>query len=116
MNATVNALTVSNGQSLTVQSGKTLNVSGVLTNMSTTGLVIEDGAQLVHASENVSAVVKKNVTGYGTDNGNFILVSNPLTSAVNPELASLYHLTMGNYDLYDWLPNSPDNLNWRNYK
>ncbi len=116
MNATVSALTVSDGQSLTLQSGQTLTVTHTLINTATTGLIIEDGAQLVHASENVSAMVKKNITGYGTNRGKYALISNPLASTVNPELASIYHLTRGNYDLYDWLPSTPDNLEWRNYK
>ena len=114
--ATVFALTVSDGQSLTLQSGKTLIVTNTLTNTATTGLVIEDGAQLEHASENVSAMVKKNIAGYGTNNGKFHLISNPLASTINPELASIYHLTRGNYDLYDWLATAPDHLEWRNFK
>ena len=114
--AKVANLTVSDGQSLTLQSGKTLTVTNILINTVTTGLIIEDGAQLVHASENVIAMVKKNITGYGTNRGKYALVSNPLSTTINPELASIYHLTRGNYDLYDWLPNTPDNLEWRNYK
>ena len=116
MDAIVNVLTVSDGQSLTLQSGKTLNVSGTLINTSATSLIIEDGAQLVHSSENVSATVKKNIIGHGTNKGRYYLLSNPLASAVNPELTSIYRLTRGNYDLYDWLPSAPDNLEWRNFK
>ncbi|MCR5659885.1 MAG: DUF1566 domain-containing protein [Bacteroidales bacterium] len=116
MNATVAALNVSDGQSLTLQPGKILNVRGSLINTATTGLIIEDGAQLVHSSENVSATVKKSIPGHGTDRGKYTLISNPLAITVNPELASIYHLTRGNYDLYDWLANAPDHLEWRNFK
>ena len=116
-NATLGALTISDGQSLTLQSGMTLNVKNTLTNTATSGLIIEDGAQLKHASENVSATVKKTIVGHGiTGKGNYYLLSNPLTSIVNPELASIYHITRGNYDLYDWLATAPDSLEWRNYK
>ena len=114
--ATVEALTVSEGQSLTLQSGKTLTVTNTLINTVTTGLVIEDGAQLKHASENVCATVKKNIAGHGTNTGKYRLISNPLASAINPELASVYHITKGNYDFYDWLATAPDHLEWRNFK
>jgi hypothetical protein len=115
-NATVAKLTVSDGQSLTLQSGQTLVVTNVLNNEAATGLVIEDGAQLMHASENVSATVKKNIVGYGASQGKYCLISNPLTSAVDPEMSSVYHLVTGNYDLYDWLASAPDALEWRNFK
>ena len=115
-NATVASLTVSTGKTLTLSSGKTLTVTNTLTNTATTGLVIEDGAQLRHASDNVSATVKKSIVGHGTSAGKYYLISNPLTSVVNPEMSSVYHLITGNYDLYSWLPSAPDNLEWRNIK
>ena len=114
--AKVAMLTVSGGQSLTLQSGQTLTVTNTLNNTSTLGLIIEDGAQLVHASENVSAMVKKNIAGHGTSNGKYCLISNPLTEAVDPEMSNVYHLIRGSYDLYDWLPNASDRLEWRNFK
>jgi hypothetical protein len=115
-NAIVANLTVTEGQSLTLQPGKKLTVTNTLNNSATTGLIIEDGAQLIHASENVSAMVKKTIPGHGTDDGKYRLISNPLVTIVNPEQASLYHLTRGNYDLYGWLSSTPDSLEWRNYK
>ena len=115
-NATVAKLTVSDGQLLTLQSGQKLTVTNTLTNTATTGLVIEDGAQLLHASENVSATVKKTISSYGTNDGMYYLISNPLTSVVDPDSSSVYHLITGNYDLYDWLPSAHDNLEWRNFK
>ena len=114
--AKVAMLTVSGGQSLTLQSGQTLTVTNTLDNTSTSGLIIEDGAQLVHASENVSAMVKKNIAGHGTSNGKYCLISSPLTEAVDPEMSNVYHLLRGSYDLYDWLPSASDRLEWRNFK
>jgi hypothetical protein len=108
-NTTVAALTISDGQSITLQSGKTLTVTDTLTNTATTGLVIEDGAQLIHDSENVSATVKKNIVGYGSGAGDYYLISNPLTLNVNPETENI-NLTSGNYDLYYWLANASDSL------
>ena len=114
--AKVAMLTVSGGQSLTLQSGQTLTVTNTLNNTSTLGLIIEDGAQLVHASENVSAMVKKNIAGHATSNGKYCLISSPLTEAVDPEMSNVYHLLRGSYDLYDWLPSASDRLEWRNFK
>ena len=115
-NAVVATLTVTEGQTLTLQSGRTLTVTGDLTNTLPAGLVIKDGAQLLHACEGVSATVKKNITGYGYFKGKYYFISNPLMSSVNPETASVNHLTTGNYDLYYWLMDNPNELEWRNYK
>ena len=115
-NVTVASLAITTGKTLTLPSGKTLTVTNTLTNTAITGLVIEDGAQLLHASDNVSATVKKSIAGHGTNAGKYYLISNPLTSVVDPEMSSVYHLITGNYDLYSWLPSSPDNLEWRNIK
>ena len=115
-NVEVSALTITEGQTLTLQSGKTLTVTGDLTNTSPESLVIEDGAQLMHGSENVYATVKKSILGYDTlVRGRYYLISHPLTMDINPEDAS-NRLTIGDYDLYGWLPGAPDSLEWRNYK
>ena len=98
--ATVAALTVSNGQSLTLQSGKTLTVTGNLINTATTGLVIEDGAQLVHNVANVQATVKKLISPFnGTDDG-WHLIALPLTGTNGVD--SVAHLLEGQYDLYGY--------------
>ena len=115
MDAEVVDLTITANQSLTLQAGKTLIVTGTLTNTSTTGLVIEDGAQLWHNSDNVMATVKKYIVGHDTLRRRFSVISTPMTTSVNPEDAST-HLTNGDYDLYGWLAGSPDSLEWRNYK
>ena len=115
MDAEVVDLTITANQSLTLQAGKTLIVTGTLTNTSAAGLVIEDGAQLWHNSDNVMATVKKYIVGHDTIRRRFCLISNPLASGINPEDAST-HLTNGDYDLYGWLAGSPDSLEWRNYK
>ena len=70
----------------------------------------------MHNTENVSATVKKNIAGYNYDKGKYYLITNPLTSAINPETASINHLTSGNYDLYYWFVDIPDEFKWRNYK
>jgi hypothetical protein len=115
MDAEVADLTISTNQSLTLQPNKTLTVTGTLTNTSVAGLVIEDGAQLWHNSDNVMATVKKYIVGHDTLRRRFSVISTPMTTSVNPEDAST-NLTNGDYDLYGWLVGSPDSLEWRNYK
>lgn len=114
MNAEVAALTVTTGKTLTLQSSKTMTVTGNLTNTAMTGLVIEDGAQLVHASENVVATVKKSIAGYGSGEGNWCLIASPLVESVVPSIGN--GLLSGNYDLYNCSPIVSDGLEWRNYK
>ena len=93
-------LTVSDGQSLTLQSGMMLTVTGNLNNTATTGLVIEDGAQLVHNVANVQAKVKKFISPFnGTDDG-WHLIAIPLTGSIDVE--SVGHLLEGEYDLYGY--------------
>ena len=109
-NASVAALTVSDGQSLTLLSGNTLTVTSTLVNMDASGLVIKDGAQLIHSSEGVYATMEKGITGY-TDDGGFCLLAVPFTDSVSvPE-----QMTGGEYDLYLFDQYYP-NAEWRNHK
>ena len=112
---TVDNLYVPEGSSLTLPSGNTLTVVSNLASDATSGLVIENGAQLWHNSDNVQATVKKYIVGHDTIRRRFSVISNPMATNVNPEDAST-NLTIGDYDLYAWLVGSPDSLEWRNYK
>ena len=98
--ATVTALTVSDGQSLTLQSGKTINVTGSLTNTVAAGLVIEDGAQLIHNVANVQATVRKHITPFIGSDDSWHLIALPLTGSSN--VASVSNLLEGEYDLYGY--------------
>ena len=110
VNAEVAALTVSEGRSLTIESGKTLNVTGLLTNTDATALVIKDGAQLIHASEGVYATMEKNIIGY-SDEGGYALIAVPFADSISvPD-----QMIAGNYDLYLFDQSQP-NAEWQNYK
>ena len=113
-NAEVTNLTVSDGQSLNLQSGKTLTVSGTLANAATTGLVIEDGAQLVNASGNVAATVEKDITAYGNTNTTegWYTIASPVDAMPIEGSAFL----TPDYDLYRYNENPQDGLEWENYK
>ena len=110
-NATVTALTVSDGQSLTLQSGKTLTVTGNLSNTVATSLVIEDGAQLIHNVANVQATVKKLITPFNGTSDSWHLIALPLTGSSN--VASVTNLLEGEYDLYGY---DEATAYWRNQK
>ena len=80
-------------------------------------LIIEDGGQLVHNSNGSNPptiYMEKNITGYGSGNGHWYLITNPSSwSSLNPESCDL---TSGNYDLYKFDYKGSDKKEWRNYK
>jgi hypothetical protein len=94
----VAVLTVSDGQSLTLQSGKTLTVTDDMTNTIATGLVIEDGAQLVHNVDNVQATVRKVISPFNGTSDSWHLIALPLTGSIDVD--SVVNLLEGEYDLY----------------
>ena len=110
-NAQVTDLSVARSKSLTIDSGQSLTVSGDLTNTSTSGLVIADGAQLVNGSENVKATIQKNISAY-SQNGGWYLIASPMSTSVTPSESN--GLLNGSYDLY--LFDETEELEWRNYK
>ena len=111
--AEVAVLVVADGQTLTVQSGKTLTVNGLLSNTSAEGLVIEDGAQIVNASANVAATLKKDVQAYNNgDAEGWYTIASPMNGMaiegsgyVTPE-----------YDLYRYNETNLNGEEWENYK
>lgn len=112
-NATVGALTVSDGQSLTLQVGKTLTVPGDLVNGEVSGLVIKDGAQLLNASENVRATMEKNIEAYSTTNpAGWYTIASPMDEM---PIASSDFLTE-RYDLYRFDERNMNQNEWENYK
>ena len=113
INAEVADLSIADGQSLTLQSGNTLVVTGTLTNALPTGLVIEDGAQLVNASENVAAVLKKNIAGYEDRS---LSGWNTLASPMNGMSIEGSNFLTSSYDLYRFNETNLTNEEWENYK
>ena len=110
MDVEVASLTVTQGQTLALQPGHTLTVTGTLTNINASGLVIKDGAQLIHASGGVFATMEKNVTGY-IGNGGYSLIAVPFVN----ELSVPAQMTAGDYDLYLFDESYPY-AEWRNHK
>jgi len=111
--AAVASLTVSDNTTLTLQSGKTLTVSGDLVNAIETDLVIEDGAQLVNASANVSATVEKDIVAYSANNPyGWFTIASPMDAMA---IEGSDFLTP-EYDLYRYNETSLTHEEWENYK
>ena len=110
-NAEVYALTVSDGQSLTLQSGKTLIVTGDLNNTVTSGLVIEDRAQLVHSVANVQATVRKLITPFNGSGNGWHFIALPFSGSIDVD--SVGSLLEDEYDLYGY---DESTAYWRNKK
>ncbi len=90
-------------------SGEINSCSYELTNDNANMLLIEDGACLIHSSENVAATVQKNITGYTGTNDNYYLIANPTD---NTTVANL--VNENGYDLYTFNPAQA--LEWNNEK
>ena len=105
-------LSISDGAILTLQSGNTLTVTGTLINAEATGLVIQDGAQLVNASANVKASYVKTIVSYeAKDNGGWYTIGSPMNTM---PIAGSDFLTP-EYDLYR-LNETRIGGEWENYK
>lgn len=106
---TITDLTIPAIDTITIGSGSVLTITGTLTNNGTAAnLIIEDGGQLVHTSD-VSATMKKNITGYGGAKGGSHWYT--IASPVDDEPVS--SLTTGTYDLYSY---TESNHTWYNQK
>ena len=111
--AEVAVLAITDGQTFTVQSGKTLTINGLLFNPSAEGLVIKDGAQLINASGNVAATMEKDIAAYSDSNPDaWYTIASPMdempiegSSFATPE-----------FDLYRFNESNLTNEEWENYK
>lgn len=107
---TVAALTIPDGNALTVEAGSILVVTGDLVCADENGLVIEDGAQVVNGSANVKASYRKEITSYAAkDNGGWYAIASPMNAM--PITGSDF--VVPEYDLYRY--NEPTH-EWENYK
>lgn len=107
---TVAGLTVTDGYTLTIESGSTLIVTDDLVCDDEDGLVIEDGAQVINESANVKATAKKTITAYtAKDSNGWHLISSSLNDM---PIAGSDFLTE-TYDLYRY---NESTTTWENYR
>ena len=97
--ATVSSLTVIEGLSLTIPEDRLLTVSNNLDNTIASGLVIEEGGQLMHSNAGAQATVQKSIAPYtpGTKDG-WYLVAHPMAS--NLAITTVENMLDNEYDLY----------------
>ena len=94
----VSSLNIIEGKSLTILTDRILTVSSDLENDIASGLIIEDGGQLIHANAGAYGTVQKNIEPYSTDNDGWYLIASPLSGFT--DVASVDNLLSNNYDLY----------------
>ena len=96
----------------TIHAGSLLTVTGTLTSPNAEQLVVLDGGQLMHHSEDAEGTFIKNVTGYpSSGNKGWTFVSSPLSSTLTPSVENGW--LSGNYDLYAY---DEATAFWRNHK
>lgn len=99
-----------NGNTLTIDNGSTLTVTGTIVNDDPENFVIEDGAQVINESANVAAKAKKSVTAYtAKDSNGWHLIA----SSVNDMPIAGSDFLTETYDLYRY--NETDVV-WENYR
>ena len=113
MNATVAAITIIEGQSLTVESGNTLTVTGDMNNTMASGFVIQEGGQVINTTENVFATMEKSVLSYNRDGSiGWYTIASPMDGM---SIAGSDFL-MERYDLYRFNERNMNQNEWENYK
>ncbi len=114
-NITVYSLSINETKSLTIKDGGVLTVNETLTNADVNALIIEEGGQLIHHNEGVSATFKNEIevpTGiWGEeDNTGWQFISSP----VNNVNVNDFVPANGDYDLYMY--DGTQELQWINFK
>ena len=96
---------------LYVKAGVTLTADEVVNPANAAGIVIEDGGYFkFYSMDDVKATLLKHITGYGTGNNAWTLLSAPVLEMTADDLA-----VDGGYDLYAF-DEAQDLLEWRNHK
>lgn len=114
--ATVNTITINEDCSLTIQSGKKLTASDVVSDDASC-LIINDGGQLfTQTEETVFATVKKDIAAYtGTQDNYYFVAPAAYTASNNRIKTSTTNMLSGEYDLY-WFDQISPMEEWQNYE
>ena len=109
--ASASSLTLNANDLMTVTASSKLTVSGTLSDVDASNLILENGAQLVNNSDGVKATVKKSITAYTSQNSGWHLIASPITEGITPSADN--GLLTNNYDLFTF--NQSEDMEWRNY-
>lgn len=111
-------ITIDNSSVYIINPTGMLTANGSLVSADPTRFILENGAQLIHNSANVQATVKKNISGYTSDDNGWYFIASPVSETITPsEENGFLNGTVGqgnnNYDLYYYY--EPEHL-WKNYE
>ena len=97
-NATIHSLIINENVTLTINNGAKLTVTGTISQLPGSSIIIENGGQLVNASSGITATVKQNITQWTTspDNG-WQAISTPVNSVA---FGNVTNLTSSDYNVY----------------
>ena len=104
-------LALEDNDQMTVTQNSTLTVTETLSNDNPENLILENGAQLIHNSADVKAMVKKDIASYNSGQDEWNFIASPVIETIKPSEEN--GLLSGNYDLY--LYDEPYHM-WRNHK
>ena len=96
---------------LVVLPNSTLTVNGTLSDFNEGNLILENGAELVHNTEDVQATVKKSITPPSVNDHGWYFIASPVTETVTPTADNGF--LNGTYDLYYY--DEPTHY-WMNYE
>jgi hypothetical protein len=116
--ASIASLELGSNDKMTLTQNSKLTVSGDLINTNPDNLILEDGAQLIHNSDNVAATVKKAIAPYTANDNGWYFIASPVTETITPsEENGFLNGTVGQdnntYDFYYYY--EPEYL-WKNYE
>ena len=114
--ASLSSLELGENDKMTVTEGSELTVSGTLSDINEGNLILENGAELVHNSDNVKATVKKTITPPSNDDHGWYFIASPVTEDVTPTADNGFlngDAQSNTYDLYYY--DEPTHY-WKNYE
>ena len=109
--------TLSSSNTMTVESGATLTLTGTVSCLDASWLVVKEGGQLIvpAAKTGVQATFQREITGFTSTKDGYLLLANPTTDdgGINP--TSVTGMLADVYDLY-YFDESKNGVEWRNYR
>ena len=105
-------ITIDNSSVYIINPTGMLTANGSLVSADPTRFILENGAQLIHNTDNVKATVKKTIEAYTADDNGWNFIASPVTESFEPSTDN--GLLTNNYDLY--LFNQSEDKEWRNIK
>ena len=85
-----------------IKDGGVLDASYGIYNSHADALIIEDGGQIIHESDDLQATMVSHISGYGNRTADWQLIALPFYNYGDPLEYPIEDLTIGDYDLYGY--------------